>query len=84
MIPAVADSVSKAELVELGRRWLEHAPAASDGPPGLLGHIGPAGFICANCAGRIAARGCDLGRLAPLPLYLVDTARRPKCALCGR
>ena len=46
------------------REWLEHSPpaaAVSAFPPDLSGFMADGIEICAECSGRLMARGCRLG-----------------------
>ena len=58
------------DLIEIGRRFLEHAPSIT-GPtnPDLAGWNGRGVDICASCAGRILARGCDLRLIADTAVW---------------
>ena len=76
---AESDDMTKAELIEIGREWLEHSPPATPGPDDLAGWTDPLD-ICAPCASRIVARGCDLRMLAARPVWVPDERR---CDLCG-
>lgn len=60
------------------------------GNPELMGWRGPDNiFICAHCAGRILARGCNLQMIASVPQYFpkgVDTVAAPvhqPCDFCS-
>lgn len=67
-------------LIEIGRRYLEHAP--NDFPPpaeGLVGWNGNGVDVCAECAGRIMARGCDMKKIADIPVWEPNTVL---CDLC--
>lgn len=46
------------------REWLEHSPPAGSiqaSPPDLSGFKADGVEICAECSGRLMARGCRLG-----------------------
>ncbi len=60
--------MSKDQLIETGRRWLEHAPPATQSANGLVGWRGGVD-VCADCASRIIGRGCDLSMLASKPVW---------------
>jgi len=62
--------VTTQERIDLGRRFLEHAPT-DPGPtnPDIAGWNGKGVNVCAVCAGRILARGCDLRTIADLPVW---------------
>ena len=67
------------ELIELGRRWLEHAPPAeANKAMGLVGFTGKIA-VCNTCAGRILGRGCDLNMLADSPVWKPEQLT---CDLC--
>lgn len=70
---------TKAELIEIGNRFLEHAPPSSSGADGLSGWKGGI-VVCCDCASRILARGCALSMLADEPVWSPDVV---KCDLCG-
>jgi len=61
--------MSRAELVALGKEWIEHAPPAGKIASGLRGWTGPVGFVCATCASRIIGRGCRLNTLADVAVW---------------
>ena len=67
------------ELIELGKRWLEHAPPpATSHAPGLVGFRGKLS-VCVVCTGRILGRGCRLKTLADEAVWEPDTV---SCDLC--
>ena len=76
---------SKAELVELGREWLEHSPQAPlfTSPLGLRGFTGPVGFVCVSCTGRLTSRGVRWTRLASEAIWSDRDNEQKICELCG-
>lgn len=77
----------KHDRVNLGKRFLEHAPRTTGKPAsGLLGWHCTDTFVCVECTGRIMARGCDLDAVVPNANAAWDEL--PKwvkgCDLCGR
>jgi hypothetical protein len=65
-------------LIETGRRWVEHAPPAVQSAEGLVGFRGVL-FVCVKCSSRICGRGCDLKKLADIPVWEPETI---VCDLC--
>lgn len=54
-------TTTQAETIETLRRFIEHAPASAATHPNLVGWWTPDNvYVCASCAGRIMARGCNL------------------------
>lgn len=78
--PTKADK--KAELIAVGREWLEYSPPAGPVAPDLIGMRGPVGFVCSICASRILKRGCDLKQLANVPVWS-GGVEQWTCALCN-
>lgn len=69
------------EAINLGREWLENAPpfdGVSVGPDFMSG---AAGCVCRGCCRRIVARGCDLRRIANVPIW--EATVNDACDLCG-
>ena len=66
--------------LEIAKRFMEHGPK-DIGPsnPDLVGWTGKGVDICSECAGRILGRGCDLSRVASVPVWKPSTI---KCELC--
>ena len=65
------------------RLTIEHAPA-EPGPiaDGLLGWLTTAGvYVCAFCAGRIFARGCNLPD-SSRPIWSDQTTQPGECCCC--
>lgn len=82
-----SDAVNVEELKKLGREWLENSPPAKpiDRDDGLLGWVGPVGFVCQSCAGRLMGRGVDFKKLADTPIWDDEGAKSEKvCALCEK
>jgi len=80
VLHVACDNIMNAELIAMGREWLEHAPAWP-WPGKLRGFTGPVGFVCGDCANRIMRRGCDFKQLATDPVWTDSPAPAP-CALC--
>lgn len=74
----------KADIIALAQRFLEHAPPAT--PAKATDLLGWAGayrvFICEQCAGRIIARGCDMKRIASVPVWKGANPPPPPCDIC--
>lgn len=61
--------VHRVTELEYLRRAIEHAPQRTNPPiKGLMGWKTKQGqlFVCAECAGRIMARGCRLPEVTPI------------------
>ncbi len=74
-------------LTDTIKTFLEHAPESGPTNPYILGWVvmHPAGdeYLCANCYGRIVARGCHLpGTLDPV--WDDQEHRVMRCAGCGK
>ena len=73
--------MNQIEAIKLGREWLENSPPFDGvyvGPDFMSGVIGCA---CRVCCRRIAARGCDLKRIANVPIW--EATMNNVCDLCG-
>lgn len=73
--------MNQSEAIKLGQEWLAHAPPF-DGiyyGPDLMS--GLAGRVCRGCCRRIVARGCDLKRIANVPIW--EATMNDVCDLCG-
>ncbi len=73
--------MTKEEAINTGREWLEQSPPFDGvyvGPDFMSGVVG---CVCRGCCRRIAARGCDLKRIASVPIW--EAAMTDVCDLCG-
>lgn len=70
--------------VEYLRDAITYAPRLARSAPGLRGHWTPNGnYVCAECAGRIVARGCGLPRDSAA-VWMDSPEPYGVCVCCGR
>lgn len=73
------------ETVTYLREAIAHAPKSpGDVAPGLLGWVTPDDhYVCAKCAGRIMARGCQIPR-GSTPIWKDMPYESPDCVTCDQ
>lgn len=65
------------------QRAIEHAPKRPGQLSGTLeGWTVDGLYLCAFCAGRIIARGCNLPRSVE-PIWVCDDVKHEACCLCN-
>ena len=72
--------MTKTEAIQLGQEWISNAPPTSGIYYGPTFFSGIVGLACNKCCHRIMARGCNLKRIANVPIW---DASEGKCDLCG-
>lgn len=78
------NSGKNADLIALGREWLEHSPKArNDGPADLAGFHDPLDYVYASCIDRLLGRGVRVQTLAKEPTW-DDQYGGEICDLCGK
>jgi len=73
--------MTKEEAIKTVREWLEHSPPFDGvyyGPDFMSGAVG---CVCSGCCRRIVGRGCDLKRIANVPIW--EATVNDMCDLCG-
>ena len=75
-------------VLDVYRRFIEHAPPPLPAAPGLIGFVDGLGhFLCSTCSGRIMARGCSMkGPVTPVWHHSPAGGffeRLDACDLCG-
>lgn len=73
--------MNQIEAIKLGREWLENAPPFDGvyvGPDFMSGVVG---CVCRGCCRRVVARGCDMKRIANVPIW--EATINDVCDLCG-
>jgi len=73
--------MNKIEAIQLGQEWLENSPPFDGVYAGPDFMSGVAGCVCRKCCRRILARGCDLKRIANVPMW--EATADQVCDLCG-
>ena len=73
--------MNQTEAIKLGQEWLTNSPPFDDVYVGPDLMSGVAGRVCRGCCRRIVARGCDLRRIANVPIW--EATLDDICDLCG-
>lgn len=73
--------MNKIEAIQLGQEWLANSPPFDGVYVGPDFMSGIAGCVCRGCCHRIVGRGCDLKRIANLPIW--EATANDVCDLCG-
>jgi len=71
--------MNQSEAIKLGQEWLANSPPFDGvyvGPDFMSGN---AGCVCRECCRRIVGRGCDLKRIANVPIW---EKTNETCDLC--
>ncbi len=71
--------MTRTDLIQIGKQWLEGSPPPTESAPDLRGFSGGI-KVCSSCASRIMGRGCDLKLLANKPVWEPETL---SCDLCN-
>ena len=73
--------MNKIEAIQLGQEWLANSPPFDGVYVGPDFMFGIAGCVCRGCCRRIVGRGCDLKRIANVPIW--EATANDVCDLCG-
>jgi hypothetical protein len=73
--------MNKIEAIQLGQEWLANSPPFDGVYVGPDFMSGVAGCVCRGCCRRIVGRGCDLKRIANVPIW--EATANDVCDLCG-